>query len=176
MGLRSLWRRSGDREKSRGQALVEFAAVTPLLFLIILGTVEAGRFVFHYELLNNAAREGGRYAIVHGSRSSCPSGPPPPGETNSCDPSGANVKTAVEEAALDLVDIGNLYVWDPVWTSRGSLGNPSPGDSSTGNNNRGEYVTVFLDFTYDPLIKEVIDVPILPTITISAESTLVVNN
>ena len=161
--------------KSRGQALVEFAVVTPILFLLILGTIEVGRFIFHYELVNNATREGARYAIVHGSRSSCPSGPPPPGQTNPCDPSGDNVKAAVSEAALDLIGTGDLFVSDPVWTSRGSLGNPSPGDNSTGNNGRGEYVTVFVDFSYDPIIKQILDVPVLPTITISAESTLVVN-
>ena len=44
--------------------MVEFAAIVPLLFLLVLGTFEAGRFIFHYELLNNAAREGAREAIV----------------------------------------------------------------------------------------------------------------
>ncbi len=164
------------RKKSRGQAMVEFAVVTPLLFLLILGTVEVGRFIFHYELVNNATREGVRYAIVHGSRSDCPSGPPPPGQTNPCDLPGDNVKAAVRTAALDLMDIGDLFVFDPVWTSRGSLGNPSPGDASNGNNGRGEYVTVFVDFVYDPVIKQLIDVPVLPPITVSAESTLVINN
>ena len=156
--------------------MVEFAVAIPILFLLILGTVEAGRFVFHYELVNNAAREGVRYAIVHGARSDCPSGPPPPGQTNPCDPPGANVKVAVSDAALGLVSVGDLFVFDPVWTSRGSLNNPSPGDTSNGHNGRGEYVTVFVDFVYDPVIRQFIDVPILPPITISAESTLVVNN
>ena len=48
--------------------------------------------------------------------------------------------------------------------------------SSSGHNGRGEYVTVFVDFDYDPIISQVIDVPVLPTISISAESTLVINN
>ncbi len=164
------------REKSRGQAMVEFAIIAPILFLLILGTIEAGRFIFYYELVNNAAREGTRYAIVHGSLSACPSGPPPPGETNECDPPGDNVKTAVQTAALDLITTGDLFVFDPVWTSRGSLANPSPGDASTGHNGRGEYVTVFVDFDYEPIFTQVVDVPIMPTISISAESTLVVNN
>lgn len=159
-----------------GQALAEFALIVPILFLVVLGVIEAGRFIFHHELINHAAREGARYAIVHGSRSDCPSGPPPPGLTNPCDPSGANVKAAVRDAALDLIGIGDLFVFDPVWTSRGSLNNPSPGDASNGNNGRGEYVTVFVDFTYDPVIRQVLDVPVIPTVTISAESTLVVNN
>ena len=164
------------RERSRGQALAEFAIVAPLLFLLILATIEAGRFIFHYELVNNAAREGARYAIVHGSLSDCPSGPPPPGETNTCDVPGANIKTAVREAALEIMSVGDLFVHDPVWTSRGNLSNPSPGDSSSGNNRRGEYVTVFVDFTYDPIFTQILDLAIMPTFNIKAESTLVVNN
>ena len=156
--------------------MVEFAFIAPILFVLVLGTIEAARLVFYLELLNHAAREGARYAIVHGSRSSCPSGPPPPGETNPCDPSGANIKTAVRSAALDLVATGDLFVHEPVWTSRGSLSNPEPGDPSTGHNGRGESVTVFVDYVYDPIVKQVTGVPFLPTIGISAESTLVVNN
>ena len=171
-----MMRRDGSRERSRGQAMIEFTAIVPVLFVLVLGMVEAGRFIFYYELLNGAAREGARYAIVHGSRSDCPSGPPPPGETNPCDPDGTNVKLAVKAAALDMAALGDLFVFDPVWTSRGSLSNPSPGDSSTGHNGRGEYVTLFLDFTYQPMIRHVFDVELLPSITIRAESTLVVNN
>lgn len=168
-------RPDGLRERSRGQAMVEFAMVVPVLFVLVLGIIEAGRFVFFYELLHNATREGARYAIVHGARSTCPSGPPPPGETNPCDPSGQNVKLAVHDAALDLVPVGDLFVFDPIWTSRGSLGSPEPGDTSTGNNARGEYVTVFVDFTYEPIFGQLLDTTFLPEITISAESTLVIN-
>ena len=163
------------RQRSRGQAMVEFALVAPLLFVLIFGVIEAGRFVFYYELLNHAAREGARYGIVHGARSTCPSGPPPPGQANQCDPTGQNIKLAVRSAAHDLFEVGDLFVYDPVWTSRGSLGNPMPGDPSTGNSGRGEYVTVFVDFDYVPLFKQIIDTTILPPITISAESTLVIN-
>lgn len=162
-------------DRSRGQALVEFALVSPLLFLLILGTIEAGRFIFFYEVLNNATREGARYAIVHGADSTCPSGPPPFGTTNNCDPAGDNVKSATADAALDLAGAGDLFVHEPVWTNRSTPANPSPGDASTGTNARGEYVTVFMDFTYQPLITTVVDIGILPDIAISAESTLVIN-
>jgi hypothetical protein len=161
-------------ERSGGQALVEFALVAPLLFLLILGTIEAGRFIFFQELLNNATREGARYAIVHGADSVCPSGPPAPG-TATCDLTGENVKARVQDAALSVVGMGDLFLFDPVWTSRGDLSNPSAGDTSNGTNDRGEYVTVFLDFTYRPLVSEVVNVGVLPDITISAESTLVIN-
>ena len=156
--------------------MVEFAVAAPVLFLLILGTIEAGRFIFHYELVNNAAREGARYAIVHGSRATCPSGPPPPGETNPCDPTGGNIKDAVQDAALELMSTGDLFVYDPVWTSRGTLASPVRGDSSSGHNGRGEYVTVFVDFTYDPIFKQILGIAQIPTFQIAAESTLVINN
>ena len=161
-------------DRSRGQALVEFALVAPLLFLLILGTIEAGRFIFFHELLSNATREGARFAIVHGADSVCPSGPPAPG-TSACDLTGENVKSAVQDAAMSMAGLGDLFLHDPVWTSRGDLANPSAGDASTGTNDRGEYVTVFVDFTYRPLVSEVVNVSVLPEITISAESTLVIN-
>ena len=170
-----LMRRLTGRHRSRGQALVEFTLVAPMLFLLILGTIEAGRFIFFYEVMNNATREGARYAIVHGSNSTCPSGPPPPGDVNNCDLPGNNVKSAVADAALELAGVGDLIVFDPVWTNRSTPANPSPGDASSGTNARGEYVTVFLDFTYQPLVREVVDIPFLPDINISAESTLVIN-
>lgn len=60
------------RHGSRGQALVEVALVIPFFLVLFLGIVEVGRFVFYYEMVNNATREGARYAIVHGANSSTP--------------------------------------------------------------------------------------------------------
>jgi hypothetical protein len=36
-------------------------------------------------------------------------------------------------------------------------------------------VTVFADYSYDPVFKSIFDIGLIPTITISAESTLVIN-
>jgi hypothetical protein len=153
---------------------VEFALVAPMLFLLILGIIEAGRFIFFQEMLGNSAREGARYAIVHGSDSGCPSGPPEPG-TRTCDLTGENIKQRVQDAAMNLAGLGELVPHDPVWTPRSSDTPPRPGDASSGTNARGEHVTVFVDFTYRPLIGEVFDLSLLPEITINAESTLVIN-
>jgi hypothetical protein len=170
------------RHRSRGQALVEFALVAPLFVLLLVGIVEAGRFIFNYEVLNDATRSGARYAIVHGANSteSCATGgstgPAPAGQT-SCDPDGSDVKDAVARAAFSLAAAGDLVVHDPRWTCAGCpLPTRTTPPPNSGNNSRGDYVTVFVDFTYDPLLKQVIDIGFLPTITISAESTLVVNN
>jgi Flp pilus assembly protein TadG len=50
--------------RRRAASLIEFAFVAPVFFLILLGIFEYGRFLFTIQLLNNAAREGARYAVV----------------------------------------------------------------------------------------------------------------
>lgn len=50
-----------------GQSLVEFVLVIPLLLIFSLAIIDFGRGIFIYSVISNAAREGARYAIVHGS-------------------------------------------------------------------------------------------------------------
>ena len=57
------------REDDGGQALIEFALVLPLLLLIITGLFDTARATWQENTLAYAAREGTRYAIVHGSAS-----------------------------------------------------------------------------------------------------------
>ncbi|MDE3100854.1 MAG: pilus assembly protein [Chloroflexota bacterium] len=54
------------------QALVEFALVLPVLLMLIVGLFDVGRAVQEENTLAYAAREGTRYAIVHGSSSASP--------------------------------------------------------------------------------------------------------
>jgi hypothetical protein len=58
-------RRPGRGSRSRGQALVEFALVFPILMFLLLAVFDVGRGVFVYNALTNAAREGARLAIVN---------------------------------------------------------------------------------------------------------------
>jgi hypothetical protein len=53
------------RRRSRGQALVEFAVVFPVIVLLGFGLVDVGRAVFEYNTLTNAARQGARVAVVN---------------------------------------------------------------------------------------------------------------
>jgi Flp pilus assembly protein TadG len=55
------------RSDESGQSLVEFALVLPLLLLIITGLFDVARATWQENTLAYAAREGTRYAIVHGS-------------------------------------------------------------------------------------------------------------
>ena len=50
---------------SRGQTLVEFAMVLPIIILLVLGTVDLGRAVFTYNTLAQSARSASRLAIVN---------------------------------------------------------------------------------------------------------------
>ena len=47
--------------KSRGQSLVEFVIIAPLLLLLILGAMDFGRLFYTKIVLTNAAREGANY-------------------------------------------------------------------------------------------------------------------
>lgn len=50
--------------RAKGQGLVEFALILPLLLLLLLGIFEFGRVLFIYSSLFNAAREGARYGVT----------------------------------------------------------------------------------------------------------------
>ena len=59
---------------------METALVLPIFLVMVLGTIDFGRAIYYYSIIANGAREGARYAIVHGSVAqmidgSCGSGP-----------------------------------------------------------------------------------------------------
>lgn len=54
-------RRSIMRDRY-GSAAVEMALITPLLLIILFGSVEVGNFFYNEHLLSKAVRDGARYA------------------------------------------------------------------------------------------------------------------
>jgi Flp pilus assembly protein TadG len=52
------------RARSRGQAMVEFVLILPVLLLLILGIYQFGQTYSDYIQVTNAARDGGRKALV----------------------------------------------------------------------------------------------------------------
>lgn len=158
-------------KRARGQALVEFALVAPLFFTLLFGIVEVGRFIFYYEVLNNATREGARYAIVNGANSvtGCAAGGstgPAAPSTTSCDANGDDVVQKVRDAAFGVLG-SSVTVQRCWWYSTCDFGTHGDGDNA-----RGANVTVAASYTYGTLIPLV---P-LPSITVTAESSLVINN
>ena len=59
--------------RHNAQAAVEFALTMPLLMLLLLGILDAGRAVVAAVSIDNAAREGARYIAVHFNDGTCAS-------------------------------------------------------------------------------------------------------
>lgn len=55
---------SARRSRSRGQSLVEFAFVLPVIAFMVFAFVDVGRAVFAFNTVTNAAREAARVAAV----------------------------------------------------------------------------------------------------------------
>lgn len=135
---------------------MEFALVAPIFLLIFFAIIEFGWYVYSVQTLNEAAREGARYAIVHGSTSLCPSGPMPGGAQNWCDPTGARIEGVVDGAAVGISASSITFptmTWYP-------------------NNGRGSVFSLVVQTVHRPLIPLV---P-LPAITIEGASTLVIQH
>ena len=55
------------RKQRRAAAVVEFAIVAPLFFLLVFGMIEYGRMVMVQQIITNASREGARRAVLDGA-------------------------------------------------------------------------------------------------------------
>lgn len=98
-----------DRDGDRGQSLVEFAVLLPVMLLIITGLFDVARAVWQENTLAYAAREGTRFAIVHGSAGvgPLPDGWPV-GAANPTDPSDhviGYITTVVQNAAIGVPNV-----------------------------------------------------------------------
>jgi hypothetical protein len=136
-----------------------------MFFLLVFSIIEFGRYIYIVQVMNNAAREGARYAIVHGARSLSPSGPKQDGTCAGGDCTGNNVRNVVRNFAVGVA--GSNISFPNVGCVHGEAQGPcwQPG------NERGYPVQVTVRTTFQTLIPLV---P-LPTITIDGASTLVVN-
>ena len=63
--LRAGVRRWHRRPRSRGQALVEFAFVVPVIALMAFAFIDIGRAVYAFNTLTEAARQASRVAVVN---------------------------------------------------------------------------------------------------------------
>ena len=52
-------------KREDGQSMVEFALILPVFLLILCGIIDFGWLFYNQLSLNNACREGARYAVVH---------------------------------------------------------------------------------------------------------------
>jgi Flp pilus assembly protein TadG len=124
----------GGLARERGQSLVEFAVILPLLLLIVLGTVDLGIGFKTYIALTNAAREGARWISIHPS-----------------DQAGAKARIAGEAATVGLQD--GLLVENGYGVSF------SPNQN---NYAAGEKVTVNVEYEYELLFGAITGLPAIP--------------
>lgn len=94
------------RRSDGGQSLVEFALILPLFLLLVTGLFDVARAVWQENTLAYAAREGTRYAIVHGSGSDTPVWPGVPAGTGY-----EALKTVVRNAAPGVSNITVVANW-----------------------------------------------------------------
>jgi hypothetical protein len=88
-----IWREP-RRPPDEGQAMVEFMLVIGFIFVLFISMMQLIFLMHAYTTLADAAKEGIRYAIVHGTGNTNCSGPGTSAITCS-DTTGTNVKTAV---------------------------------------------------------------------------------
>jgi len=55
----------GKAHNDRGQSLLEFALLLPVLLLILAGVLDLGRLFFSHVAVTDAAAEGVAYAAIH---------------------------------------------------------------------------------------------------------------
>jgi Flp pilus assembly protein TadG len=93
------------------QSLVEFALILPIFLLLITGLFDLARAVWQENTLAYAAREGTRWAIVHGSGSTVPVGP-----TGSAEP---NITAVVRSASVGVANVTVTTAWPDGGNARG---------------------------------------------------------
>lgn len=117
-----------------GQSMVEFSLTCFLLGMLMLAVIEIGRMMLVYATVAEAARDGARYAIVHGSSRAAGAG-----TSNACGP--ASNPPQVISVVTDFASAGVLN------PSRLVITVNYPG----GSNAPGQLVSVTVKYPYDPL-------------------------
>ena len=163
------------RRDERGQGLAEFAIVLPVFLLIVFGMIDVGRVIWATDDITNAAREGARYASIHGGSffTTCPAGPSLAGTpAPSCPAWSPDSKEPIRTAtrAYFVAAGGSQTVWVCYYTSTACSGNT---DQSGATNTRGSYVTVTVQATVPLVTGRFIG---LAGFTVNAHSTVLVNN
>jgi len=94
-----------------GSSLLEFSLSVWTIFLVTFLIFEFCMMVYTYSVLGDAAREGIRYAVVHGTDNASCSGP----SSGCSDSTGSNVTSVVNSyAAVSFHDISEMTV-TPSW-------------------------------------------------------------
>jgi len=127
-------------KEENGTAVVEFAIIAPLLFVILFGIIEFGVLLYDKAMITNAAREGARAGIVY--------------DTNLRDEDGVIDTTALSSQVQTSVNSylgGNLisFVGTPSVTVPAPTVSEENGDGILSS---GDSLTVTVNFAYQFLV------------------------
>jgi Flp pilus assembly protein TadG len=146
MGLASIVRSLNRVRDEEGSALVEFALTMPILIIFFFGLIQVCLAAYMRQVVSESAREGTRYAMVHGSTCLTSSG-------TSCTVSATTV---------------NSWVSSNGWPN---LGGGAPVTVNTtfpdGNESPGSRVSVTVTYLFP------FRVPLVPKSTLTLSSTSV---
>lgn len=153
----------------RGSAMVEFAIVAGLFFMILISVIEFSRLLYTHNALTDAARRGARYAALHKEadetcvRNVIIYGESHVDKSNGCAPTGPPLINAIGDATIRIsyqgADTDNLP------------GDPTPIDTSYGTN-LGTVTVTIEGYTFNMLVPYLnlqLDMPHYTT-TLTAES------
>jgi Flp pilus assembly protein TadG len=140
-------RKRSFTQSENGGTLVEFALGLPVMFALMFGLIEVCLALYSHEYISELAREGARYAMVHGSTCVASGG-------SSCTATAAQVQAYV--SSIQLPNFGGGTV-TPVVTY--PAGNETPGSSVK--------VKVTYAFPYR--------IPFVPSSTLTMSSTSVMD-
>ena len=145
----------GVTARQAGQVMVEFVLTIVFLFVLFVSVLQMILLMHAYNTLADAAKEGVRYAIVHGTQNSICSGPSTSSVCPKPDSSGANVQTVVINfASLSFQNMlpGDVAVNYNPKDQNGTCPNGTKGScTGSGCSDPGCTVRVTVSHTYTPL-------------------------
>jgi Flp pilus assembly protein TadG len=110
------------RQGERGNYMIEFGLSIVLFFGIVLGILDVSRGIYAYNFLAGAAKEGSRYAMIHGSSSGSKA-------------SSTDIQNVVQKWLIGMADSSATVTttWSPA------------------TENPGSQVTVKVQYTFTPM-------------------------
>ncbi len=131
------------RNKERGQTTIESGLVFGFLVILVVGILEMSLYLYNYAVLTDAAKEGVRYAVVHGS---------------------SRGGLSIEDSDDGVTNAVTAFLAASVHDTSGKTVSV---DYPDGNNAPGDRVQVTVSYSYNPLF---LSAAYFTTVTISATS------
>ena len=149
--------------RNKGQGLVEFALITPVLLLVIWGIIEVAHLLFVVNTVSVASREASRYAVGMGVSGGS-------GLSHWQDCQGIR-DAAIRLGSIFGINNGNVAIFHdtgPGTTETLVCDGANPSVSLVG---LGDRITVRVTLTYSPWVK-VINFPDIPLSAVSSHTIL----